>query len=74
MLYITSKNSGLELAPSTELGDGALFLHSYGITFNGQAKVGKNLTKCLKALQVGNNKMWQENWCSCCRRQCIYRA
>ena len=53
MLYITSKNSGLELAPSTELGDGALFLHSYGITFNGQAKVGKNLTM-LKGSTIGN--------------------
>ena len=53
MYFISSRNSGLELAPSVELGAGALFIHSFGITINSKAVIGKNLTM-LKGSTIGN--------------------
>lgn len=53
--HFCGRNSGIELPLSVELGEGALFLHPFGITINSKAKIGRNLTM-LKGATIGNAK------------------
>lgn len=50
-----TRNSGIELAPSVEIGKGCMFIHPYGITFNSQCNIGDNFT-ILKGATIGNIK------------------